>query len=86
MASKKRRTGPPQAGPGKYSRTGLSLLDLIRMFPDNHAAEDWFTEARWPAGVSSQPLFPNRAKQDSRSAPGTDAGRRQRGARPTAGG
>ena len=52
MASKKRRTGPPQAGPGKYFRTGLSIMDLIRMFPDNHAAEDWFTETRWPAGIT----------------------------------
>ena len=37
--------------PGKYFRSGLSLVELMRMFPDDAAAERWFTESRWPDGV-----------------------------------
>ncbi len=28
-----------QKGPGKYFREGLSLIDLMAMFPDEQAAE-----------------------------------------------
>ncbi len=34
-------------GPGKYYRTGISLLDLFDLFPDNESAEDWFEKDRW---------------------------------------
>ena len=38
-------------GPGKYFRKGMTLPELIRMFPDDKAAEKWFKEIRWPNGV-----------------------------------
>ena len=37
--------------PGKHYRTGLSLVELVKMFPDDAAAERWFVETRWPGGV-----------------------------------
>ena len=37
--------------PGKHYREGMSLVEVIRRFPDNAAAERWFTEVRWPDGV-----------------------------------
>ncbi len=37
--------------PGKHFREGLSLVELIQMFPDDMAAEQWFVETRWPDGV-----------------------------------
>jgi len=36
--------------PGKHFREGISLPQLFRMFPDDAAAERWFTEQRWPKG------------------------------------
>ena len=36
--------------PGKHFRKGISLVELIRMFPDDAEAERWFTETRWPDG------------------------------------
>ena len=44
----------PKKGPGQSHRKGLSLPELIRMFPDNATAEAWFTDTRWPNG----PLCP----------------------------
>ncbi len=37
--------------PGKAFRTGLSLLELFRLFPDDETAEAWFVKVRWPDGV-----------------------------------
>ena len=37
--------------PGKHFRTGLSLVEVMRMFPDDDAAEQWFIEQRWPNGA-----------------------------------
>lgn len=37
-------------GPGQSYRKGLSLPELIRMFPDNTKAEAWFASVRWPNG------------------------------------
>ena len=37
--------------PGKHFREGLSLVELIQMFPNDAAAERWFVENRWPDGV-----------------------------------
>ncbi len=34
-------------GPGKYYRTGISILDLFELFPDTEAAESWFAKTRW---------------------------------------
>ncbi len=36
--------------PGKHHREGISLVKLFRMFPDDKAAEEWFTKQRWPEG------------------------------------
>ena len=36
--------------PGKAHREGLSLVELMRRFPDDAAAERWFVESRWPDG------------------------------------
>ena len=37
--------------PGKAFRKGISLLELMQMFPDDETAERWFVEARWPDGI-----------------------------------
>ncbi len=37
--------------PGKHYREGMSLVEVMRKFPDDAAAERWFTEIRWPDGV-----------------------------------
>ena len=37
--------------PGKHYRTGLSLVEVMRMFPDDATAEQWFIEQRWPDGA-----------------------------------
>ena len=36
--------------PGKHYRKGMSLIEALRMFPDDAAAEAWFTEIRWSEG------------------------------------
>ena len=37
--------------PGMHYRNGLTLVDLMRMFPDDDTAEKWFIECRWPDGI-----------------------------------
>ena len=37
--------------PGQHYRVGISLIELFERFPDDRAAEEWFVESRWPAGV-----------------------------------
>jgi len=39
------------SAPGQAHRHGISLIELMEMFPDNRRAEDWFTAVRWPEGV-----------------------------------
>ena len=39
-----------QKAPGKAHCTGLSIIELTRMFPDNETAERWIVETRWPEG------------------------------------
>ena len=39
------------SGPGKSYRTGITLIDLFDMFPDDKTAERWFVETRWPDGM-----------------------------------
>ena len=36
---------------GKAFRKGLSLVQVMAMFPDDAAAETWFIKCRWPGGV-----------------------------------
>ena len=38
------------AGPGKFHRRGISLVQLFDMFPDGDSARKWFEETRWPNG------------------------------------
>ena len=35
---------------GKNFRKGISLIDLMNMFPDENAAREWFESVRWPDG------------------------------------
>ena len=37
--------------PGKAHREGLTLQEIMRMFPDDETAERWFIEGRWPSGI-----------------------------------
>ena len=36
--------------PGKSYRTGISLIELFQMFPDDATAEAFFVDERWPDG------------------------------------
>ena len=36
--------------PGKAHRKGISLVEIMRIFPDDASAEQWFAETRWPNG------------------------------------
>ena len=38
---------PAQRGPGKADRKGISLLQLVEMFPDEEAATKWFELIFW---------------------------------------
>lgn len=49
-----------KSGPGKSYRSGVSLIQLTKMFPDEHAARVWFEAQRWPNG----PVCP-RCKSDA---------------------
>ncbi len=40
------------SGPGRSYRTGISLQDLFRRFPNDERAEAWFIKNRWPNGVA----------------------------------
>ena len=37
--------------PGRSDRMGISLVELLAMFPDDETAEQWFIGQRWPDGV-----------------------------------
>ena len=39
-----------QKAPGKSHRKGITIIQLMDMFPDDAAAESWFTKGRWPDG------------------------------------
>lgn len=39
--------------PGKNFRKGISLIEIVEMFPDDLTAEAWFEEQRW--GISGAP-------------------------------
>ena len=44
-----------QSAPGKHYRKGISLMQIMDMFPDDATAEDWFASIRWPDGVPTCP-------------------------------
>ena len=39
-----------QQAPRKAYRKGMSLIEIMRLFPDDSTAEVWFVETRWPTG------------------------------------
>ena len=39
--------------PGKNFRKGISLIEIVEMFPDDETAEAWFEEQRW--GTAGEP-------------------------------
>ena len=39
-------------GPGRADRQGMSLIEIIKLFPDDAAAEAWFVKTRCPDGVT----------------------------------
>ena len=41
-----------QKAPGKAHRKGISLVEIMRRFPNDEAAEAYFVEQRWPNGVA----------------------------------
>ena len=43
-----------QKAPGKFWRKGLSLFEIMDLFPTNEVAEEWFIKTRWPAGIACQ--------------------------------
>ena len=38
-------------GPGKAHRKGITMVELMQMFPDDETAANWFVEQQWPDGV-----------------------------------
>ncbi len=42
-------------GPGKAYRTGISLIELFDMFPDEESAHEWFESIRWADGERQCP-------------------------------
>ena len=36
--------------PGKSHRRGISLVKLLKMFPDDEKAREWFEKKLWPTG------------------------------------
>ena len=41
-----------KSAPGKAYREGISLIQMMRRFPNDATAEQWFLEKRWPDGVA----------------------------------
>lgn len=37
--------------PGKSQRQGITLMELMQMFPNDATAEIWFVQARWPEDI-----------------------------------
>ena len=40
-----------QTGPGRAHRKGITLIELMDLFPDEDSAERWFANIFWPDGV-----------------------------------
>ena len=39
-----------QKAPGRSYRTGMTVMELLKMFPDDATAEAWFEKQRWAEG------------------------------------
>ena len=37
--------------PGRNDRRGITLFEVMQLFPDDKTAERWFKEQRWPDGI-----------------------------------
>ena len=35
---------------GKSFRKGIGIIELLELFPDDDAAQEWFESIRWPEG------------------------------------
>ena len=47
-----------RSAPGRYYREGVTLVDLIDMFPDEDSAREWFEARVWPDGrIWTPPRF-----------------------------
>ncbi len=42
----------PQKAPGKAHRKGISLVQILKKFPNDAKAEAYFVKQRWPKGVA----------------------------------
>ena len=42
-------------GPGQAQRRGISVIDLMDMFPDEQTSRKWFEDIRWPDGNRTCP-------------------------------
>lgn len=62
----------PEGHRAKHFRRGLTLVELVEMFPDDGAAEDWFASVRWPQGATCP------RRQPGRRATSPPRGRRSR--------
>lgn len=38
--------------PGRSDRSGISLVELLRLFPSDEAAEAWLVGRRWPNKIA----------------------------------
>ena len=38
--------------PGKAHREGISLIEIMKRFPDDATSEAWFIQRRWPSGIA----------------------------------
>ena len=59
MTTKKHRA------PGRSDRRGISLVELLDMFPDDAAGEAWFVRLRWPDGVACSHCGSDRVSRSS---------------------
>ena len=50
--------------PGKSSRKGIGVMELLEMFPDEESARKWFEDQRWSNGdiarIAGEPEPPKR--------------------------
>ena len=44
-------------GPGQFYRQGMSLIEIMQMFPDDKTAKQWFTKQFWPVGPHCPDCF-----------------------------
>ena len=44
---------------GKYYRKGMSLIEIMDMFPDDETAKKWIKDNRWAKRILPVPWFDN---------------------------